>query len=239
MARPAPVDLVVLGGEVAGAAPVEERLAARRAYTRSWLAPRRRRDVHDVAPALVRAAVADAVDEVAVPPHRVAGLDGGMGQYAGISRRGTARLAASSAVVLGAAEVVVGDVVLQGAQQHVAHRLGIGTTCRTPSCGRISDSAVHPWNVRNAEHITVDGNSWISPRRRRPMGRTAPTRRRTRGGRRSGRRGAATARSSRSRCAATGRATRAWLAPADAVGIADVAVGSNHACRRTRASRTS
>ena len=41
---------------------------------------------------------------------------------------------------------------------------GMGMACSTPSSGRISDSAVQPWNVRNAEHITVDWNSRISVR---------------------------------------------------------------------------
>src|SRR4051812_29892859 len=41
---------------------------------------------------------------------------------------------------------------------------GIGTVCSTPSVGAMSDSAVHPWNVRNAEHMTVDSNSCTSVR---------------------------------------------------------------------------
>ena len=41
---------------------------------------------------------------------------------------------------------------------------GIGTVCRTPSVGAMSDSAVQPWNVRKAEHITVDSNSCTSVR---------------------------------------------------------------------------
>ena len=71
---------------------------------------------------------------------------------------------AAGPVVDGAAQVVVGDVVLQRAQQHVAHGRRDRHDVQHAVVGRMSDSAVQPWNVRNAEHITVDGNSWTSVR---------------------------------------------------------------------------
>ena len=42
--------------------------------------------------------------------------------------------------------------------------LGIGTVCSTPWSLRISLSAVHPWKVRNAEHMVEPGYCLASVR---------------------------------------------------------------------------
>ena len=130
-------------------------------------------------------------------------------------------------VVVGAAQVVVGDVVLERAQQDVAHRLrdrhdvqhAVGRAHvrqRRPALERAERRAHH----RRRELVDLGAVGAV------PRVVARPSRRRTRGGTRPGRRAAATVRSNPSRRAATARATATpGCAPADAVGVADVAVG--------------
>ncbi len=87
-------------------------------------AVRRRADIDDAGEFLAVMLVADRMADVGVPPDRVARLDLGDGHHAGHHLRMPFRADAERPAGRGAAEVVLRDVVLQGAEEHVGDALG-------------------------------------------------------------------------------------------------------------------
>src|SRR5207245_11607747 len=83
-------------------------------------------DVDDVARALAPVLVLDRMDDVVVPPHRVARLDPWDGDES--RRRGgvPARIERQGVAGLGTAEVVGSDVGLQGSKDDPSHQIGDG-----------------------------------------------------------------------------------------------------------------
>src|SRR5207302_2459998 len=88
--------------------------------------PRRGSDVDDVARALAPMLGLDRMDDVVVPPHRVARLDPWDGDES--LRRGgvPARIEGQGVAGLGTAEVVGSDVGLQGSKDDPSHQIGDG-----------------------------------------------------------------------------------------------------------------
>src|SRR4051794_29493862 len=118
-----PAALVVLLREVARAVTVEERLADALGVPLVARAPGGGGDVHDVAPPPLVLDRRDAVDHVAVPPHRVAGLDVRDPAECAHEQRVPLLDRGEHLVDGGAAHVVLVDVGKQRAQHQVGHRL--------------------------------------------------------------------------------------------------------------------
>src|SRR5215472_16723737 len=121
-----PGALVVFFGEVAGAVPGEEGFSDGGCVLLIAWAPGCGWDVHDVSPALLVGDGRHAVDHVAVPPHRVTGLDVGDAAE-GLQRQVVPLVGGGEGLADGdTAHVVAGNVGEQWAQQKVGHCAGDG-----------------------------------------------------------------------------------------------------------------